>query len=95
MLALWEGTHEEGLYEARQGKRKKRKDDEGLENKRVEVTGGQLHAMFTSSGEVLSGTDFSDLGEDNEFMWHQFHVKGWGARDFEEHKPVAMQNATG
>ena len=60
-------------------KEKKRKDGEGLENKRVEVTGGQLHAMFTSSVDVLSGTNFSNLRGDNKFMWHQFRVKGWGA----------------
>ena len=76
MLALWGGLHEERLTKARQGKEKKRKDGEGVENKRVEVTGGQLHAMFTSSGDVLSWSDFSDLGEDEEFTWHQFHVKG-------------------
>ena len=45
--------------------------------------------------DVLSGTDFSELGEDDEFIWHQFHVNGWGARDFERHAPVAMHNATG
>ena len=44
------------------------------------MTEGQLHTMFTSSVDVLSGTDFSDLGEDDKFMWHQFYVKGWGAR---------------
>ena len=28
--------------------------------------------MFTSSGDVPSGTDFSELGEDDNFTWHQF-----------------------
>ena len=41
------------------------------------------------------GTDFSDLGEVYEFTWNQFHVKGWGERDFEGHAPVAMHNTTG
>ena len=48
-------------------KENKQKDGEGVKNKRVEVTGRQLHAMFTSSADVLSGTDFSELGEDDEF----------------------------
>ena len=56
-------------------KENKRKDEEGVENKRVEVMGEQLHTIFTSSVDVLSGIDLSDLGEDNEFTWHQFHVK--------------------
>ena len=51
--------------------------------------------MFTSLGDKPSGTDFSELGEVNEFMWHPFHVKDWGAQDFEGHAPVAMQNDTG
>ena len=51
--------------------------------------------MFTSLVDVLSGTDFSELGEDNEFMWHQLHVKGWVVQDFEGNAPVAMHNATG
>ena len=51
--------------------------------------------MFTSSVEVPSGTNFSELGEDDEFIWHHFHVKGWGAQDFEGHAPVVMHNATG
>ena len=45
--------------------------------------------------DFLSGTDLSDLGEDNKVTGHQFHVKGWGARDLERHAPVAMHNATG
>ena len=60
-------------------KENNKKDGEDAENKRVEVTGGQLHAMFTSLGDEPSGTDFSELREDNEFTWHQFHVKDWGA----------------
>ena len=44
---------------------------------------------------VPSGTDFSEMGEDDELTWHQFHVKGWGAQYFEGHAPVAMHNATG
>ena len=51
--------------------------------------------MFTSSVDIPSGTDFSELGEDKKFTWHQFHVKGWGAQDFEGHAPMAMHNATG
>ena len=35
----------------------KLKEDE--ENKRTEVTGGQLKTMFTSSGEEQLGADFS------------------------------------
>ena len=58
------------------------------------MTGGQLHTMFTSSGEEPLGTVFSELGEDNKFTWHQFHVKGWGARDFEGHATVVMHNDT-
>ena len=76
-------------------KNKNQKYGRGVDDKRVEVTGGQLHTMFTSSMEVLSWTDFSELGKDGEFTWHQFHVKEWGVRDFEGHTPVAMQNATG
>ena len=63
-------------------KENKKKDGEDVENKRVEVTGEQLHAMSTSSGDVPSGTDFSELGENDEFTWHQFHIKGWRAQDF-------------
>ena len=59
------------------------------------MTGGQLHALFTLSGDVLSGTDFSELGEDGDFTWYQFYVKVWGARYFEGNTPVAMQNAIG
>ena len=72
-----------------QGDKDKRADG------KTEVKGGQLHTMFTSFLEYTSGTDFSELGEDNEFTWNQFHVKGLGARDFEGHAPVAMHNTTG
>ena len=51
--------------------------------------------MFTSSGDVPSVTDLSELGEDEEFTWHQFYIKVWGAQDFEGNVPVAMHNATG
>ena len=44
-----------------------------------------MHTVFTSSGEEQLGTDFSELGEDDEFIWHKSHVEGWGARDFEGH----------
>ena len=76
-------------------KENKKKDGEDVENKRVEVTGEQLHAMSTSSGDIPSGTDFSELGENDEFTWHQFHIKGWRAQDFEVNALVAMHNATG
>ena len=82
------------MYTERQGK-KKQKDDGGVDNKCAEVTGGQLHTMFTSSVDIPSGTDFIKMGEDDEFTWHQFHVKGWGAQKFEGHLPVAMHNTTG
>ena len=55
----------------------------------------RFHAMFMSLVDVLSGTDFSELGEEDEFTWHQFHVNIWGVQDFEGHAPVATQNATG
>ena len=45
--------------------------------------------------DVLSRIDFSELVEDDEFTWHQFHAKVWGARDFERHAQMAMHNATG
>ena len=45
----------------------KKKNGEDVKNKRVEVMGGNLHAIFTSSGDVLPGTDFSNMGEDDEF----------------------------
>ena len=52
----------------------KKKDGEDAENKRTKVTGEQLHMMFTSLGEEPLGTDFSELGEDNEFTWHHFQL---------------------
>ena len=51
--------------------------------------------MFTSSVDIPSETNFSELGEDEKFTWHQFHVKVWGERDFEGNAMVAMHNATG
>ena len=66
-------------------KESKQNYGEGVDNKRVEVTGGQLHTMFTSSVDVPSGTDFSELGEDDEL----------GTQEFEGHAPLAMHNATG
>ena len=56
---------------------------------------GKLHTMFTSSVHNKSGIDFSELGEDDEFTWNQFHVKGWVEQDFEGHTPMARHNATG
>ena len=56
---------------------------------------GGSYRLFKSSRDVPSGTDFSDLGEDDEFTWHQFNVEGWGAQDFKGHEPVVMHNATG
>ena len=35
------------------------------------------------------------MGEDKTFIWHQFHVKGWGSQEFEGHAPVATHNASG
>ena len=51
--------------------------------------------MFMSLVEVQSGIEFSELGEDDEFAWHQFHPKGWVERYFEGHALVHMHNATG
>ena len=76
-------------------KEKKKKDEEYGENKRTKVNGGQLHTMFKSSGDEQLGTYFSELGENDEFTWHQSHVEGWGARDFEGHTTVVMHNDTG
>ena len=59
------------------------------------MKGGPLHTIFTSLVDFQTGIDFSDLGEDEEFTWHQLHIKGWGTQDFEGHAPVAMHNATG
>ena len=52
-------------------KENKKKDEGDAENKRVEVMGGQLHAMFISLGEGLLGTDFSKMGEDDKFTYEQ------------------------
>ena len=76
-------------------KKKEKKDDGGVDDKHTEVTGGHLHTMFRSSVDVLSGTDFSELEEDDKLTRHQFHVKGWGAQYFEGNAPMAMHNATG
>ena len=51
--------------------------------------------MFMSSGDEPLGTDFGELGENNDFTWNKFHVEGWGARYFEGHAPVVMHNTTG
>ena len=51
--------------------------------------------MFTSPVDSTSKVYFSDLGECNKFTSHQFHVKGWGARDFEGHAPGTIHNNTG
>ena len=67
-------------YFPKRAKEKRRKKyDGGVDNKRAEVPGVQLHTMFTSLLDVPPGTDFSDMGEDDEFTWHKFHVKDWGA----------------
>ena len=59
-------------------KQKNKKDDGSANNKRAKVKGGQLYTMFTSSVDVQSGIDFSNMGEDDKFTWHQLHVEGWG-----------------
>ena len=59
------------------------------------MTGGAATLNFHVIGDEPSGTDFSEMGGDNVFTWHQFHVKGWGARYFEGHAPVVMHNNTG
>ena len=91
-MALWRGTPKEELPKTL---RRKKKDDGGAGDEIADVKGGQLHTMFTPSVDVQSGIYFSELGEDDTFTWHQFHVKGWGARDFEGHAPMAMHNDTG
>ena len=35
------------------------------------------------------------MGECNKFTWHQFHVEGWEARDFEGHTSGTIHNNTG
>ena len=72
----------------------RRASNKGAEGK-TEVKGGQLGTMFTSSVDSTSGGDFSDLGEGENFTWHQFHVEGWVEQDFEGHAPVTMHNYTG
>ena len=51
--------------------------------------------MFTSTVASTLGVDFSELGEGDEFTWHQFHAKDWGEQDFEGHGPVVLRNNTG
>ena len=70
MLTLWRGAPEKELPKALPKKTKKK--DNGSANNRcadgkTEVKGGQLHTMLTSSVDVQSGVDFSELGEDDEF----------------------------
>ena len=52
-------------------------------DRKTEVKGGHLHTMFTSLVDSKLGGEFSDMGEGDEFTWHQFHIEGWGDRDFE------------
>ena len=56
------------------------KDDSGADDRRadgvIDVKGGQLHTIFKSSVNVQSGIDFSEMVEEEEFTWHQFHVEG-------------------
>ena len=59
------------------------------------MKGGQLHTIFISSVDVQSEIEYSEMGEDKTFIWHQFHVKGLGSREFEVHAPVATHNASG
>ena len=94
MLALWRGAPYKEVPKVRQRKKRK-KDDSGADNKCAEVKGGQLHNISMPSVDVQSGIDFSGLGEDNEFAWHQFHVEVWVSQDFEVHALVDMHNATG
>ena len=51
--------------------------------------------MFTYMVGSSSGVGFSELREGDYFKWHQFHVKDWGAQDFEGHGPVTLNNRTG
>ena len=51
--------------------------------------------MFTSLVDVPSGIEISELGEEDECTWHQFHAKVWVAQYFELHGPMAMKNAIG
>ena len=58
-------------YPKRAEEKKEKKDDSGADNKRADVKGGQIHTMFTSLVDVQSEIDFRELGEDDEFTWHQ------------------------
>ena len=89
-----EGKTRKGTSQSAPKKKKNKKGKGGANDKCAEVKGGQLHTMFTSLVDVQSGVDFSELGEDDEFTWHKFRIKGWGARDFEGNAPVAMHNTT-
>ena len=51
--------------------------------------------MFTSTAGFISGEEFSNIGEGDEFMWHQFQNKDWGVQDFEGHGKVDLHNSTG
>ena len=79
-MALWIGSPEKELPEVHGIKSETKKSDGVADYKRAdgktEVKVGHLHTMFISLVELTLGKDFSDLGEDNEFTWHQFHVKG-------------------
>ena len=107
MLEIWGGTPQKKLSKVCQRERERedkkyeggkwcirRASNKGAKGK-TEVKGGQLRTMFTSSVDSTSGGDFSDLGEGENFTWHQFHVEGWVEQDFEGHAPVTMQNYTG
>ena len=43
----------------------------------------------------ISGKDFKELGEGDEFTCHQFHVEDWGAQNFDGHALVNLHNNTG
>ena len=89
------GDHTKRDFRNMPRKKNKKKDGEDADNKCTEVTGGQLHAMFMSSGEEPLEKDFRELVEDDELTWHQFHFKGWGEQEFEGHATVVMHNNTG
>ena len=59
------------------------------------MKGGQLNTIFTPSLDSTSGVYCREMGECNKFTWHQFHVEGWGAREFEGHAPGTIHNKTG
>ena len=81
-LECWRygGEHTKRDRPKRAKEKEKQNDDGGVGDKRAEVKGGQLHTRFTSSMDAPFGIDFIEMGEDDEFTWHQFHVKGWGVR---------------